>query len=105
MLEYSYMYLNKHSSGYAIILNATDAVYSIRSLSKLLSSYRDRSLLEHYQTLKMKLFANIIIKYFRNISRQGRFRGTTHFDKYFVVNTRKKDPARKHFKIFFPRYS
>ena len=28
-----------------------------------------------------------------------------HFDKHFVKNTRKKDPARKHFEIFPPRYS
>ena len=42
MLEYARIYLNKESSEYARILNVSDAVHSIRSLCKLLSSYRDR---------------------------------------------------------------
>ena len=27
------------------------------------------------------------------------------FDKKFVKNNRKRDPARKHFEVFSPRYS
>ena len=48
MLEYACIDLNKHSSEYARILNVSDAVHSIRSLYKLLSSCRDRDV---FQTL------------------------------------------------------
>ena len=41
-LKYAYIYLNKHSSKYARILNVSDAVHSVRSLHKFISSYRDR---------------------------------------------------------------
>ena len=42
ILEHSCLYLNKQSSEYARTLRMPDAVYSIRLLYKLLSSYRDR---------------------------------------------------------------
>ena len=42
MIEYASIYLKKQSAEYARILNVLDAVHSIRSLYKLLSSYRDR---------------------------------------------------------------
>ena len=42
MIEYAGIYLKKQSVEYAGILNVSDPVHSIRSLHKLLSSYRDR---------------------------------------------------------------
>ena len=41
MFEYISLYLNKQSSRNARILDVSDAVHSIRSLYKLLSSFRD----------------------------------------------------------------
>ena len=42
MIEYAVVYLKKQSAAYARILNVSDEVHGIRSLYKLLSSYRDR---------------------------------------------------------------
>ena len=42
MTEYAGIYLKKHTAEYARILSVSDAVYSIKSLNKLLSSNRDR---------------------------------------------------------------
>ena len=42
MIEYAGIYLKKQSVEYARIRNVSDAVHSIRSQYKLLSSYRDR---------------------------------------------------------------
>ena len=42
MIEYAGIYLKKQSAAYTKILKVSDAVHSIRSLYKLLSSYRDR---------------------------------------------------------------
>ena len=42
MIEYAGIYLKKQGGKYARILNVSDAVHSIRSLYKLLSSYQDR---------------------------------------------------------------
>ena len=39
MIEYASIYLKIQSTKYARILNVSDAVHSIRSLCKLLSSY------------------------------------------------------------------
>ena len=47
MHEYTRLWLNKQSSEYARILNMYDGVHNIRTLYKLLSSYRDK----HIQTL------------------------------------------------------
>ena len=42
MPEYTFIHLNKQSSEYARILNVFHGVQRLRSLYKLLSSYRDR---------------------------------------------------------------
>ena len=42
ILEYALIYLNQKSSEYARILNESDVVQAVRSLYKLLSSYRER---------------------------------------------------------------
>ena len=60
MLEYACIYPNKQSSECAKILNMCDAVHSLRSLYKLLSSYRDR-FSEHCQTSKTEGFAKRIM--------------------------------------------
>ena len=45
MIEYTGIYLKKQSTEYPrIILNVSDTAHSIRSLFKLLSSYRDKDL-------------------------------------------------------------
>ena len=44
MIEYAGIYLKKQSAEYARILNVSDAVHSIKSLYKLLSSYQNRGL-------------------------------------------------------------
>ena len=41
MIEYAGIYLKNQHSEYARTLNVSDSVHSIRSLYKLLSSYRD----------------------------------------------------------------
>ena len=50
--QYASTFLNKQNSEYARILNVSDAIYSIRSLQKLLSSYRDKDKFRHCQTFK-----------------------------------------------------
>ena len=45
MIKYAGIYLIQQSAEYARILNVSDAVHSIRSLYKLLSSYREREVL------------------------------------------------------------
>ena len=42
MIEYTDIYLKKRSIEYARTMNESAAVHSMRSLYKLLSSYRDR---------------------------------------------------------------
>ena len=42
VIEYVGIHLKKQGAEYARILNVSDAVHSIRSVYKLLSSYRDR---------------------------------------------------------------
>ena len=49
---YAGMYLKKQSTEYARILNVPDAVHSVRSLYKLLSSYRDRRIQNTVKHLK-----------------------------------------------------
>ena len=86
MLEYSLITLNMIEYGdiylcaeYARTQNVSDAVHSIRSLYKLLGSYRGRDIYsQRCQTFKMKRFA-----------------------KRFFVNTRKRGPTRKHFGVVF----
>ena len=42
LIEYGDIYLKIQSVEYARILNVSDTVHSVRSLYKLMSSYRDR---------------------------------------------------------------
>ena len=42
MIEYAGIYLKNQSAKYSRILNVSDTAHSVRSLYKLLSSYRDR---------------------------------------------------------------
>ena len=56
MLEYTWIYLNKQSSEYARLVNVSDAVRSIRSLYKLLSSYRDRGVFRRLSNIKNGAF-------------------------------------------------
>ena len=44
ILEYACIYRNKQSSKHAKILNVSGALHSMRSLYKLLTSYRDSEL-------------------------------------------------------------
>ena len=48
IIEYVSIYLKKQIARYARILNVSDAVHSITSLHKLLTSYRER---EVFRTL------------------------------------------------------
>ena len=48
IIEYASIYLKKQIAQYARILNVSDAVHSIRSLHKLLTSYREK---EVFRTL------------------------------------------------------
>ena len=52
MIEYARIHLKKHGAEYARILNMSDAVHSIRSLYKLLSSYRDRPIQDTAEHLR-----------------------------------------------------
>ena len=54
MIESASIY-PKNSAKYARILNASDAVHSIRSLHKLLSSYRDRRIQNTVKHLKWRV--------------------------------------------------
>ena len=94
MIEYISIYLKKQSDKYARILDESDVVHSIKSLYKLLSSYRDREVLRT-QVCNQKVFK----------AGGGRFVELEHCDKHFIKNTRKRGPAGKHFGYFSPRYS
>ena len=48
IIEYASIYLKKQIAQYARILNVSNAVHSIRSLHKLLTSYREK---EVFRTL------------------------------------------------------
>ena len=56
MFEYARIYLKKRSAEYARILNVSDAVHSIRSLYKLLSSSRDRRIQNTVEYLRWSVF-------------------------------------------------
>ena len=97
-------YIQINSSRYARILNVSDAVQSVRSLYKLLSSYWSRRLFRHchwfYDGASYeKNDAWVLV---RNFS--GGFMELGHFDKHIVENTTKKDPTWKHFGAFSPRW-
>ena len=109
MLEYACIYLNKQGSEYRRILNVSDAVDSIRSLCKLLRSYRER---ERIQNTVKHLRLSVLQKEESPSASaqpdifQGRrgFGQLEHFDRHFIKNTRKKGPIEKHFEVFSPRY-
>ena len=97
----------KQSNEYAGILNFSNAVHSIRSLPKLLSSYRDRETYPKcYQAFKMDSFAKRIMPQCRCATRtfqgkgSGIFAELEHFDKDFVKNTRKRGLQRNILEIF-----
>ena len=82
-----------HIAEYARILNMSDdisdVVHSIRSLYKLLISYRDRNI------------QNIVKHLRRSVLQKKRWNQESgHFDKRFVKNTRKRGLAGKHFGVF-----
>ena len=56
MLEYACIYLKKQSSEYARILNVSDFVHGVRTLYKLLSSSRDRRILNTTKHLRWSVW-------------------------------------------------
>ena len=57
MIEYACIYQNKQKSAeYVKILNVSGAVHSIRSLYKLLSSYRDKDLFRTLPNIQGRAF-------------------------------------------------
>ena len=98
-IEYNGIYLEKQTAFIfytnARFLNMSYAVHNIRSLYKLLSSYRDRCIQNTVKHLRWNVLLN------------GRVRGVYlgYFNNQFVKDPRKRDPIGKHFGIFSPRYS
>ena len=87
----------------------SDSVQSIRSLYKLLSSYRDRDVFRTLSNFKMERFAKRKMPECRCATRKfsgqgGMFVEQRHFDEDFVKNTRKRGPTGKNFRVFSPRY-
>ena len=81
------------------------AVHSIRSLCKLLSSYRDMYS-EHSQTFKLvELFAKIIMPEYKRTTRKFSGQGKFCAINISLKTQLKKGPAGKHFGAFSPRYS
>ena len=108
MIEYAGTYLKKQGIEYVRILNVSDPVHSIRSLYKLLSSYRDRDIfrtLSNIERLAKRSMPECRCTTRLFQGRRGRFVELGHFDKLFIKNTRKRDPTRKHFEVFSLRYS
>ena len=81
--KYAWIYLNKQSSKHTRILNVCNAVHSIRSLYKLLSSYRDRSVFRALPKIKMERFTKRKVPGCRHttgyFSGLGRFQGSSKF--------------------------
>ena len=101
MLEYACIYLNKQGSEYRRILNVSDAVDSIRSLRKLLRSYRERAYSEYCQTFKIERFAKRRKPKCkcatRHFSGQERFWATRALRQTFHQKHKKKRPHRETF--------
>ena len=90
--KYAWIYLKKQSAEYARILNVSDAVHSIRSLYKLLSSYRDRrfqNTVKHFR-LSVLQKKNNAWEQTHNKCFWGGFVELEHFDKYFVKKEQEK---------------
>ena len=114
IIEYTYIYLKTQSAEYARILNMSDVVHSIRSMYKLLSSYRDRDVFRTLSNIEDGAFCKKNIPEcrcaIRNVSWKGvgEWEGVVdleELDKKVVKNNRKRDPARKHFEVSSARYS
>ena len=110
MIAYGGIFLKKQSAEYAIILNVSNEVHCIRSLYKLLSSYRDR----HIQNTVKHLRWSVLQKqwYLNAGAQPGIFQGKGerfvelgHLDKDFIRNTRKRGSAGKYLGVFSPRCS
>ena len=103
--EYVWIWLNKLSCGYAWILNGSDAVHSVRSLYKLLSSYQHRHIQNMFKHLRWIVFAKRIMPECRCIVRIFQDReGIMElglFNKHFVKNARKKKTPQGNILEFF----
>ena len=104
MTEYAGIYLKNQHREYARILNVSDSVHSIRSLYKLLSSYRDTDVFRTLSNIwdgafckKNIAWAQVHNQKFFRARRRGEAVKLVHLDKYFVKNARKKKPHRKTF--------
>ena len=109
MIEYAGIYLKTQNPECARILTVSvhDAVHSIRSLHKLLSSYWGRGVFRTLLNIWDGAFCkknNAWVKVHNQKFFRGRFAEKGHFDKDFVKSTRKCSPAGKHFGVFLPRY-
>ena len=109
---YTCIHLKRQSAEYATIQNVSDAVHRIRSLYKLLSSYRNTRI----QNIVKHLRWSVLQKKKRKcpsagaqpeiflVKRWGSFVELGHFNIDFVKNTSKRSPAVKHSGLFSPRY-
>ena len=85
-------YIYKNSAEYARILNVSDAVHNIRSLYKLLSSYRDRPIQNTVKHLRWNVLQNL------SAGAQPEF-----FQKHLVNKKRKeKQASQGNILEFFP---
>ena len=98
MIEYAGIYLKNQSAKYSRILNVSDAVHSVRSLYKLLSSYRDRDVFRTLSNIYDGAFSKenntwVQVHYQKHFRASGR--GETvelgHFDKNFPTKHKKKE--------------
>ena len=94
LIQYTRIYLKKSSAESDIILNASDAVHSRRSLYKLLTRYQDRDYSEHYQTFKIEQFAKRIMREV-SVHHQKRFRTRTFVELDASTNISSKTPEKK----------
>ena len=109
MCQYAYVILNinkyariylkkktkKQSAEYARLLNVSDAVYWIRSLHKLLSSYWNRRIQNIVKHLRWSILQKECLSAgaqpeFLQVWQVGGGEGVGHFDKQCFKNTRKE---------------
>ena len=96
--------LNKQSFAYARILNVSDAGHCIKSPYILLSSYWDRRIKNEHFPKGIMRESTCATRHFQGKGGRG-FVELGRFDNYVVKNTRKRGPARKHFRVFSSRCS
>ena len=99
MIEYTSVNLNKQSFAYARILNVSDAGHCIKSPYILLSSYWDRRIKNEHFPKGIMRESTCATRHFQGKGGRG-FVELGRFDNYVVKNTRKRGPARKHFRVF-----